>query len=216
MEKLSVKDAKERLNVAENTIRRMIQRGDLPNVERVKRKIWIPLSDIEAYEQKRAAAAASKKQAKSAAAIPRKANAKAKKPPKAEQSETPSPEPESKEVAEPVEAPEAEEAVVVSDTQEETPEPASMPTPKPRSTIAQPIDELDDGGESVAPPEPSSEPVPYSSGAVQTHGEHEQSFKWVAVQAGILGTKWLEEIFHSIRITLEKYKKKSFPQSNEK
>ena len=51
MEKLTIKETMKRLNLAETTIRRMMKRGDLPNYDMVNRKIWIPLSDIEAYEQ---------------------------------------------------------------------------------------------------------------------------------------------------------------------
>ena len=42
MEKLSVKEAMEQLNLSETTIRRMIKRGDLPNTFKEDRKIWIP------------------------------------------------------------------------------------------------------------------------------------------------------------------------------
>ncbi len=208
MEKLSVKDAMERLNVAETTIRRMIKRGDLPNIERENRKIWIPLGDIEAYEQKQAAAASN---ASVESADPPFSAAAVDAPQK---SVAPAPQPVSKA------SPEPEEAVIISEPEEVTPE--FVPAPTPHATIAQPIDELDDktassiSSEERVTVEPPSEPVPYSPGTVQTHGEHEQSFKWIAVQAGILSTTWLEEIFHSIRVALEKYKKKSFPKSSQK
>lgn len=171
MEKLSVKEAMEQLNLSETTIRRMIKRGDLPNTFKEDRKIWIPQSDIDAYLQQQQSGSS----------------------------------PES-----PSEAVPSAPAEIIP---EEPPLRASEPeaVPEPRSIIAQPIEELDDGTDQ----EEVQEPVPYTPGSVQTSGEHEQSFKWIVVQAGILSTKWLEEIFHSIRTALEKYKKKSFPNSDD-
>jgi excisionase family DNA binding protein len=201
MEKLSVKDAMEKLNVSETTIRRMIKRGDLPNITRENRKIWIPQSDIDAYLQKQQSEPPSE-------AAPEPAVASA---PEPESPDLPLEPPKPQEVAqpEPEAMPEPEEA------------PVAKPVPEPRSIIAQPIDELDDDRQSppsfsAAPEEQPTEPATYSPGAVQPRAEHEQSFKWIVVQAGILSTKWLEKIFHSIRESLEKYKKKSFPKSSQK
>jgi excisionase family DNA binding protein len=200
MEKLSVKDAMAKLNVSETTIRRMIKRGDLPNITRENRKIWIPQSDIDAYLQKQQSAPPSDVSPEPAVA--------------------PTPEPESPELPlEPKKSQDISEPVP-DPFQEPEDVPAAKPVPEPRSIIAQPIDELDDDRQatpsfSAAPEEQPTEPAPYSPGAVQSRADHEQSFKWIAVQAGILSTKWLEEIFHSIRVALEKYKKKSFPKSSQ-
>jgi len=172
MEKLSVKEAMEQLNLSETTIRRMIKRGDLPNTFKEDRKIWIPQSDIDAYLQQ-------------------------------QQSDS-SPESLSEAV------PSAPAEIIPEEPPLRESEPEAVP--EPRSIIAQPIEELDDGTDQ----EEVQEPTPYIPDPVQTSGAHEQSFKWIVVQAGILSTKWLEEIFHSMRVALEKYKKKSFPESSQK
>lgn len=240
MEKLSVKDAMERLGVAENTVRRMIKRGEFPNIERVSRKIWIPLSDIEAYEQRKAAASSKKPTRSKASSSSQSApaqetpsdTAKSEAPQSTEPEEV-SAEPEVPPTSgqptadphfEPEPAPpaESEEAEVLS---EEEPAETQHDTPSSTAhaaTIAQPISELDDGQESPSSDEtssttesPSEEPAPYSPGPVHSRSSDEQSFTWIALKAGIMVTKWLEEIFHSVRVALEKYKKKSFPHADE-
>lgn len=207
MEKLSIKDAMERLNVSETTIRRMIKRGDLPNATKENRKIWIPQRDIDAYLQQQQSSEISPEPA--VASVPKTETPELPLQPKTPQ-EMSEPQPAIMPEPEPVFAEEPEEA------------PVTRPVPEPRSIIAQPIDELDDGTQSSTSSdtansrERTSEPVPYSPGAVQSRAEHEQSFKWIVVQAGILSTKWLEEIFHSFRVALEKYKNRSFPESPQK
>lgn len=218
MNDLSVKEAMERLHVSETTIRRLIKRGDFPNVYLQDRKNRIPQSDIDAYLQRQQQALAPEAPGISEPDLP--------------PSET---SPDKKAVAEPppvitAPAPAPEQRPVIAEAIGQEPvhptrtsvRPGSRPADETRTMIpiiAQPIEELEPS------PLPAAEipsalsdqqtPAPYQPGAIQPSSTHEQSFRWILVQTGIISTNWLEKLFKQIRTALERYKAKAFPESSQ-
>ena len=213
MKDLSVKEATEVLNVSETTIRRMIKRGGLPNAYKKDRKNWIPQRDIDAYLEQ---------QQQQAESVPEPETPSHGEEVQAQAApEVSSPKP----VAGPKPTPEPEEPAASVPEKEELPVPSTIEPQEPISTIAQPIDELETPGARPETPAeiiipsteestaPSSQPVPYKSETMEPYQDREQSFKWVMLQATILSANWLEKIFRKLRLALERYKSKTFPDS---
>jgi excisionase family DNA binding protein len=218
MNDLSVKEAMEILHVSEDRIRRLIKRGDLPNTYLQDRKRWIPQREIDAYLQRQQQAPAPEAMLGSEPDLPPLH-------PEAEASldeyvpEKPQPAPM------PLAPAPKQTPVIEAAGAEEPVRPAhpsawreSRPADESRTMIpiiAQPIDELEPSpvppAETPSAPPTKQTPAPYQPGTIQPSTVHEQSFKWILVQTGIISTNWLEKLFRQIRTALERYKAKTFP-----
>lgn len=220
MNDFSVKEAMEALQVSESTIRRMVKRGDFPNAYRQEQKIWIPQRDITAYLQRQ-------QQSPMPEAI-----AESESPPPEVAAQT---EPVRAEVVRPEPVLETQQRVLSEEERgipERTPEVEPPPEEEPvkripppvtneRRTmipvIAQPIEELEPPSQESMPTAqtstpPTPQPIYSRTEALHAYKDREQSFQWIFLQAGILSVTWIEQIFKSLRVMLENYKTKRFPE----